>query len=98
MAPHFKNDSSIYHELMHLSELIPTIYSLLLSKLSQCLEDIMQTGKIADVYSAGSIRVSVSWLKRKAEFICFSFSPSLLYLSVLIQLSIRRERGYFINP
>jgi|GEM_PF-6041109 len=34
MAPHFKNDSSIYHELMHLSELIPTIYSLLLSKLS----------------------------------------------------------------
>ena len=34
MAPHFKNDSSIYHELMHLSELIPSIYSLLLSKLS----------------------------------------------------------------
>ena len=35
MAPHFKNDLNIYNELMHLSELIPTIYSLLLSKLSQ---------------------------------------------------------------
>ena len=34
MAPHFKNDLNIYNELMHLSELIPTIYSLLLSKLS----------------------------------------------------------------
>jgi len=33
MAPHFKNDLNIYNELMHLSELIPTIYSLLLSKL-----------------------------------------------------------------
>jgi len=25
MAPHFKNDSNIHYELMHLSELIPTI-------------------------------------------------------------------------
>jgi len=38
MAPHFKNYSSIYHELMHLSELIPSIYSLLLSKLSYSSE------------------------------------------------------------
>ena len=35
VAPHFKDDSNIYHELMHLSELLPAIYSLLLSKLSK---------------------------------------------------------------
>ena len=52
MAPHFKNDSSIYHELMHLSELIPTIYSLLLSKLS---------------FTAGELTVRKSRAKTKGE-------------------------------
>lgn len=45
MAPHFKNDSNIYDELMHLSELIPTIYSLLLSKLSKRVLEILQKGE-----------------------------------------------------